>query len=152
MSYPPHLDGSHVTDLLRSDLRLFVGCGLMLRISCACRDGIRQLCVQSIGIHYALSDLIKSMGPWYTAELFWVFWERSLRETSTGFCQWRFDDFFYISGRIRIPVSEGLYVCDDLDLYDSASFIRGRHNLRVGKLWTRNMILWRIYLNLESLT
>ena len=61
MSYPPHLDDSHVTGLFRPDLRLLVGCGLMLRISCACRDSICQFCVQSIGIHYALSDLFN---PW----------------------------------------------------------------------------------------
>ena len=44
MSYPPHLDDSHVTGLFRPDLRLLVGCGLMLRISCACRDSICQFC------------------------------------------------------------------------------------------------------------
>ena len=68
MSYPPHLDGSHVTDLFRSDLRLFVVCGLILRISCVCQDKIRQFCVQSIGSPYIFSSLL-NLWPQYTSEV-----------------------------------------------------------------------------------
>ena len=98
MRYPPYFDGSHVTDLLRSDLRLFVGYGLILRISCVCQERIRQFCLQSIAIHYALSDLFN---PWacdiLQKQVVSVI-EKSLRPSSTGFYQERFDDYIHISG------------------------------------------------------
>ena len=98
MRYPPYFDGSHVTDLFRSDLRLFVGYGRILRISCVCQDRIRQLCVQSIAIHYALSDLFNPWARGTLQKLVLSVIEISLRQSSTGFYQWRFDDDIHISG------------------------------------------------------
>ena len=68
MSYPPHLDDSHVTNLFRSDLRLFVGCGLMLMISCGYQEMIRQFYVQNISAPNVIRNLL-NLWPWYTSEV-----------------------------------------------------------------------------------
>ena len=98
MRYPSYFDGSHVTDLFRSDLHLFVGYGLILRIFCVCQERIRQFCVQSIVIHYALSDLFNPWARGTLQKLVLSVIEKALRQSSTGFYQWRFDDCIYISG------------------------------------------------------
>ena len=98
MRYPIYFDGSHVTDLFRSDLCLFVGYGLILRLSSVCQERIRQFCVQSIAIHYALSDLFNPWARGTLQKLVLSVIEKSLRQTSTGFYRGRFDDYIYISG------------------------------------------------------
>ena len=98
MRYPPYFDGSHVTDLFRSDLRLFVGYELILRISCVCQDRIRKFCVQSIAIHYALSDLFNPWARGILQKLVLSVIEKSLRQSLTEFYRGRFDDYIYISG------------------------------------------------------
>ena len=150
MRYPPHLDDSHVTDLFRSDLRLFVGCGLILRISCVCQDRIRQFCVQSIGSPYIISSLL-NLWPQYTSEV-------------SSECYWEIANE-YVDGIIPIEIWRlHLYLWDYPDTCDGeiirmqwprpvwfSQIICDRHNLWVDKLWTRNCFSWRICLNLESL-
>ena len=98
MRYPPYFDGSHVTDLFRSDLRLFLGYRLILKISYVCQDRIRQLSVQSIAIHYALSDLFNPWARGTLQKLVLSVIEKSLRQSSKRVYRGRFDDYIYISG------------------------------------------------------
>ena len=150
MRHPPHLDGSHVTNLFRSDLRLFVGCGSILRISCVCQDRIRQFCVQSIGSLYIFNSLL-NLWPQYTSEV-------------SSECYLKIANR-YVDEIIPIEIWRlHLYLWDYLDTCDGgiirmqwprpvwfSKIIYGRLNLRVDRLCTWNWISWRIYLNLESL-
>ena len=63
-----------------------------------CQDRICQFCVQSIAIHYALSDLFNPWARGILQKQVLSVIEKSLRQSSAGFYQWRFDDNIYISG------------------------------------------------------
>ena len=128
ISYPPHFDGSHVNDLLRSDLRLSVGYGLILKISC---DVSREdLSIPCTGFGYPFYDSLKSLAEVYCGNELRVFiWRIINMSRHTRIVHNGNLTFIYISGTIRISCDRRINYMQRSRLVWFNLIICGRHNL-----------------------